>query len=179
MTCQALEHFAEEHKFKFKRITKMPLNGDGVIAEKVAQYVPPLFPNVAYLILMNGRVYNQLLGNDEWIEDLRAADVIFVATHSQGSIVSTHLVNKLIQDGHILTKRYVDTLVKTASSLSAGNVSINASTQAQRICFLAMCGVHLGPLRYLRTSSLLSPYIQVRNTRYFAILGLKEGAIVC
>ena len=43
MTCQALEQFAEEHKFKFKKVTKIPLHGDGVIAEKVMQYVMYFF----------------------------------------------------------------------------------------------------------------------------------------
>lgn len=163
MTCQALEQFAGEHNFKFKKVTKIPLNGDGVIAEKVAQYVVHCFLSQSISSRwMVDRVYDHFLSNDEWVEDLQAADVIFVTTHSQGSIVSTHLVNKLIQDGHILTKRNVDTLVKTASTLTSGNASIIASTQAQRICFLAMCGVHLGPLRYLRTSSLLSQYLQVR-----------------
>jgi hypothetical protein len=32
---------------------------------------------------------------------------------------------------------------------------------AQRVCCLALCGIHLGPLRYLNSSSLTKPYIQV------------------
>ena len=37
MTTQALELFAEEHGFKFKKITQMPLEGDGTIRKKVSR----------------------------------------------------------------------------------------------------------------------------------------------
>jgi hypothetical protein len=39
----------------------------------------------------------------------------------------------------------------------------------QRVCCLALCGIHLGPLRYLRTSALLQPYLQ-----YFESTAAKE-----
>ncbi|RDX43370.1 hypothetical protein OH76DRAFT_1361312 [Lentinus brumalis] len=142
MTVHALEQFADENGFKFKKITPMPLEGDGTIRKKVS------------------RVYNHLLDNDEWMEDLHAADVIFVASHSQGGVVSTHLIDRLIEDGHILTSRSVDTLAKTAASIAAGGAASAPTGQAQRVCLLSLCGVHLGPLRYLRTSSLLQPYFQ-------------------
>ncbi|KAI0742241.1 hypothetical protein C8Q80DRAFT_1108568 [Daedaleopsis nitida] len=142
MTVQALEQFAEEHGFKFKKITPMSLEGDGTIRKKVS------------------RVHNYLLENEEWMEDLHAADVIFVASHSQGAVVSTHLVDRLIEDGHILTSRSVDTLAKTAASIAAGGAAAVPTAQAQKVCLLALCGVHLGPLRYLKTSSLLQPYFQ-------------------
>ncbi|KAL6307306.1 hypothetical protein BKA93DRAFT_837746 [Sparassis latifolia] len=142
MTCQALERFEQQHGFKFKKITKMPLEGDGTIERKVS------------------KVHQHLLSNDEWMEDLHAADVIFVATHSQGSIVSTHLIDMLIQDGHILTTRSVDILTETAATIAPGGAASLSATQAQRVCFLALSGIHLGPLRYLKMSSLLQPYIQ-------------------
>ncbi|KAI0640859.1 hypothetical protein C8Q79DRAFT_1003960 [Trametes meyenii] len=142
MTSRALEQFAEENGFKFKKISRMPLEGDGTIRKKVS------------------RVYNHLVNNEEWMEDLHAADVIFVASHSQGAIISTHLVDRLIEDGHILTSRSVDTLARSAAALAAGGVASVPTTQAQKVCLLALCGIHLGPLRYLKTSSLLQPYIQ-------------------
>ena len=37
MTCSALEKFEEEHGFKFQKITKIPLEGDGTIQRKVAK----------------------------------------------------------------------------------------------------------------------------------------------
>ncbi|OSC98323.1 hypothetical protein PYCCODRAFT_1375428 [Trametes coccinea BRFM310] len=142
MTAQALEQFAGEKGFKFKKITRMPLEGDGTIRKKVS------------------RVYNHLVNNEEWMEDLHAADVIFVASHSQGAIISTHLIDRLIEDGHILTSRSVDVLAKSAAAIAAGGSSAVPTVQAQRVCLLALCGIHLGPLRYLKTSSLLQPYIQ-------------------
>lgn len=39
MTCTALEHFEEEHNFKFKKITRIPLEGDGTVERKVEKYV--------------------------------------------------------------------------------------------------------------------------------------------
>ena len=48
------------------------------------------------------------MANEGWISDLHEADAIIVSTHSQGSIVSTHLLNRLIQDGHIATAQNHD-----------------------------------------------------------------------
>lgn len=95
------------------------------------------------------------------MEDLHAADAIFVAAHSQGCIVATHLLDRLVRDGHILTSRSVDTLAKAAAAVASSGAAPTIS-QAQRIGFLALCGIHLGPLRYYGASSLLQPYIQVR-----------------
>ena len=39
MTCAALEKFEEEHGMKFKKISKIPLEGDGTIEHKVAKSV--------------------------------------------------------------------------------------------------------------------------------------------
>lgn len=97
------------------------------------------------------------------MDDLHAADAILVATHSQGSIVSTHLLDRLIQDHHIRTSQNT-TIVGggTAESFPSGGIGTLASAlMPQRICCLALCGIHLGPLRYLSSSSLLQPYIQV------------------
>jgi len=37
----------------------------------------------------------------------------------------------------------------------------------QRVCCLALCGIHLGPLRYLSSSTLVGPYLQVRGIFVF------------
>lgn len=101
------------------------------------------------------------------MEDLHSADVIFVAAHSQGCIVATHLLDRLIRDGHILTPRNVDLIAATAATVAPGGVPpvIPTASRSQRICCLALCGIHLGPLRYMKTSSLLQPYIQVSESR--------------
>ncbi len=92
------------------------------------------------------------------MNDLHAADAILVATHSQGSIVSTHLLDRLIREKHIKTS--TDLLASASAALAPGGTS-SAGPSAQRVCCLALCGIHLGPLRYLSSSSLLQPYIQV------------------
>ncbi|EGN92065.1 hypothetical protein SERLA73DRAFT_191640 [Serpula lacrymans var. lacrymans S7.3] len=141
MMVQALEEFQDKHQVKLHKITKIPLEGEGTISRRV------------------DKLYQNLIQNEDWMKDLREADVIFVATHSQGCIVSTHLLNRLIIDRHIRTSRNVD-VVDAAGPVASGSVGIIPSQQPQRICCLALCGVHLGPLRYLSTSSLLQPYIQ-------------------
>ncbi|KIP02596.1 hypothetical protein PHLGIDRAFT_286211 [Phlebiopsis gigantea 11061_1 CR5-6] len=143
MACSALEKFEDEHGFKFQKVTQIPLEGDGTIERKVA------------------KVHAHLLGNEQWMSDLHAADVIFVATHSQGSIVSTHLLDQLIREGHILTAQNLAVLARAAAAIAPAGVSpSHARARTQKVCCLALCGIHLGPLRYLRTSSLLQPYIQ-------------------
>lgn len=108
------------------------------------------------------RLYKSLTANSEWMDDLREADVIFVATHSQGSVVSTHLMSKLLQEGIIYTRP--EELVPSGGDTFPSAVGIPRSSERklQRVCCLALCGIHLGPLRYLSTSSLVAPYIQVR-----------------
>jgi len=94
------------------------------------------------------------------MDEIHSADVIFVATHSQGSVVSTHLLDRLIRDGHIRTLRSMEA-AGPAESVASGSVDISPTILPQRLCCLALCGIHLGPLRYLSTSSLLQPYFQV------------------
>ncbi|OJA21687.1 hypothetical protein AZE42_08662 [Rhizopogon vesiculosus] len=147
MAVQALEELQDMHNVKLSKITKIPLEGQGTI---------------------NGRVdklYQNLIGNQEWMNDLRDADVIFFATHSQGSIVSTHILDRLIGDGHIRTT--ARDLGSAAVAIASGSVS--TMRPPQRVCCLALCGIHHGPLRYLSTSSLVQPYIQ-----YFESIAARE-----
>ncbi|KAF7799191.1 hypothetical protein EIP86_010422 [Pleurotus ostreatoroseus] len=133
MTCAALERFEQEHGFKFKKVTGMALEGDGTIERKVS---------------------------NDWMDDLHSADVIFVAAHSQGCIVATHLLDKLIREGHISTPRNAEIVASTAAAVAPGGSVPISGIRTQKICCLSLCGIHLGPLRYLKTSSLLQPYIQ-------------------
>lgn len=108
------------------------------------------------------RLYTTLMANEEWLSDIHAADAIFIATHSQGSIVSTHLLDRLLKGGHIITVNSTTTagVAVDGVSLAEGGMPFR---KPQKVCCLALCGIHLGPLRYLSTSSLLQPYIQVRE----------------
>lgn len=150
MMCQALELFQEQHKVRLERVTQIPLEGEGTISKRVE------------------KLYTNLTTNSEWMDDLHAADAILVATHSQGSIVSTHLLDRLIREKHIKTSRTSDLLASASATLAPGGTS-SAGPSAQRVCCLALCGIHLGPLRYLSSSSLLQPYIQ-----YFESAAAKE-----
>jgi hypothetical protein len=69
--------------------------------------------------------------------ELYDADVIFVATHSQGSIVSTHLLDRLIRDKHIRPPRSEPSFSIDPSSMDTVNVS--PTGKPQRICCLAQC----------------------------------------
>src|ERR1700733_13162315 len=120
-----------------------------------------------------------MLNNKEWMEDLSAADVIFVATHSQGSVVSTHLLDRLIRDNHIRTlensppSHVQGGPIAPASPMSVGlggDTSGEAHLKPHRICCLELCGIHLGPLRYLKSSSLVKPYIQVSTLLWNALI---------
>ncbi|CAG8435743.1 1500_t:CDS:2 [Ambispora gerdemannii] len=90
-------------------VTLIPLEGEG----KIDTRVDILFTN--------------LLVNQSWCAALAAADVIFVATHSQGTPVSTMLLSRLISLNHIHPRR-------------------------QRICLLAMAGISHGPFPYLKST---------------------------
>ncbi|KAH0580272.1 hypothetical protein H2248_001787 [Termitomyces sp. 'cryptogamus'] len=168
MTVQALEEFQEANGVKLEKITKVPLEGEGTIEGRVT------------------RLYANLKANQDWMDDIHTADAVIIATHSQGSIVSTHLLDRLIQDRHIQTLRpfkvsHKSVVTKTLDA--AESVFSSAETlplpiplpnmthldgsehrKAQRVCCLALCGIHLGPLRYLSSSSLLQPYFQYFET---------------
>ncbi|XP_006464180.1 hypothetical protein AGABI2DRAFT_75124 [Agaricus bisporus var. bisporus H97] len=138
MMVQALENFQRDYEVSLESITRIPLEGEGTIERRVE------------------KLYSNMTANQDWINDLHAADAIFVATHSQGSVVSTHLLNRLIRDGHICTS--IDGL---------GPETL--VSKPQRVCCLSLCGIHLGPLRYLSSSTFFQPYIQ-----YFESVAARE-----
>ncbi|PVF92514.1 hypothetical protein CPB86DRAFT_791078 [Serendipita vermifera] len=148
----AVKKFMEKQGVTLEKITSMPLEGEGTIEKRVE------------------KLYQNFLANKEWVEDLHEADVVFVATHSQGSIVSTQLLDRLIADGHIRTSKNWE-LVKATMDTAIGGIGITIPPvkPPQRVCCLALCGIHLGPLLYLGTSSIVNPYIQ-----YFESAAAKE-----
>jgi hypothetical protein len=99
-----------------------------------------------------------------------SADAVFIATHSQGSVVSTHLLDRLIADGHLRTSKNWEIIKHAADPTDGGiNVAPSAIRPPQKVCCLALCGIHLGPLLYFGTSSLVNPYLQ-----YFESAAAKE-----
>lgn len=103
------------------------------------------------------RLYTSLTSNAEWMDDLHECDALIVATHSQGSVVSTHLLDRLLREGHLVASFTSGEQEPLSPGIEPGLV---AGRKKQRICCLALCGIHLGPLRYLSTSSLFQPYFQ-------------------
>ncbi|CAG8732136.1 7614_t:CDS:2, partial [Acaulospora colombiana] len=90
----AVKRFMEKQDVVLEKITCMPLEGEGTIEKRV-----------------------------EKVEDLQEADVVFVATHSQGSVVSTQLLDRLIADGHIRTSKGWE-LVKATLDTAVDGIGI-------------------------------------------------------
>jgi len=118
-------------------------------------------------------LYKAFTGNQEWVDAVRNADAVFVATHSQGSVVSTHLMSRLLEEGILCSNTNASASTRNTTMPPVGfdgGVNVPGSLRwkepqprrVQKICMLALCGIHLGPLRYLSASSFVQPYIQVR-----------------
>ena len=83
--------------------------------------------------------------------------------------MSTHLVDLLIRDGHIITsasttEKVAQQVENVTTEATAGiwvSTSDSSAKGRQRICCLSLCGIHLGPLRYMKLSNFIQPYIQV------------------
>lgn len=201
MMYAAVEAFAEKHQSEFEQITKIPLEGEGKIEQRVSKWVVSLYCYLyqvcsiatffLYYSSLNdhsyhffSRLYQNLISNQDWMDALHTADVIFVAAHSQGSIVSTHLISRLIAEGHIRTKKTLDGMTNLANASTipgavSGPIADPASPGPQRICCLSLCGIHLGPLAYLHKSSLVQPYIQVLTSSLAPpVCVLKSSTIV-
>ncbi|PRT56533.1 hypothetical protein B9G98_04153 [Wickerhamiella sorbophila] len=93
-----LELWAAEHNYQLE-IEKIALEGEGKIDHRVSSL---------YLLLLN------------WQDHLQNADLVFFAAHSQGTVVTTHLIARL----------FTDKLLKPN----------------QRVGFLGMAGTCLGPV---------------------------------
>ncbi|KDR69526.1 hypothetical protein GALMADRAFT_145558 [Galerina marginata CBS 339.88] len=143
MTEQALQEFEREHGVQLEKITKAPLEGDGTIDREV--------------------LYASLQANEEWMADLHAADAIFVSTHPQGSTVSTHLLNRLMRDGHIVTSQNQEFRQhQQALPMGTGADSFPLPLGSVR-------AVLLPQERYLSSSTLVGPYLQ-----YFESMAARE-----
>ncbi|KAN0065091.1 hypothetical protein ACQY0O_001587 [Thecaphora frezii] len=114
-------HFAEAGlELNPEAITVISLQGDGKVADRV------------------DRLFSELLNRPHWVKDLAEADAIMVSAHSQGAVVATQLLARLIEQRQVLPER-------------------------SRICLLAMCGIHHGPFAHLR-STITSSYINYFET---------------
>ncbi|KAJ1018907.1 hypothetical protein NDA16_004710 [Ustilago loliicola] len=101
-------------------ITAISLQGDGKVADRV------------------DRLFAELISRPNWVHDLKNCDALFLSAHSQGAIVATQLLARLIEQRHV-------------------------KAEHTRICLLAMCGIHHGPFAHLR-SSVTASYINYFET---------------
>ncbi|KAJ3092004.1 hypothetical protein HK102_011630 [Quaeritorhiza haematococci] len=122
---QAARLFFEQRyniKLADDALTIIPLEGEGKVETRVS-----------YL-------FHQLLYRDRtWIPKLKAADLVLVAMHSQGTPVSTMIVEKALKEGLIDPAR-------------------------QKIGMLAMAGISHGPFPTLK-SSLIVKYLEADAAR--------------
>lgn len=103
---------------------------------------PVLNPDALVVIPLEGEgrvddrvevLYKQLQRAPEWVAALKEADAVFVVAHSQGSVVSTKLLARLVEKGEV---------------------------KGEHVTFLSMCGVYNGPFVGLSQSYALQPYFQ-------------------
>ena len=121
--------------------------------------------------LADNSLYKAYLANPAWINDLRRADAVFFAAHSQGCIVTTHLISRLIAQGHIRTPYNSEAVARCEwafglvsvvpeTTKKRGPILSGSDGGYQKVAMLAMCGVHLGPLYSISTSTVIQPYLQ-------------------
>lgn len=125
MMADALKtYLKEKHDVELpdEAVTAIALDGEGKVEDRVAMH------------------YTSLLNRTDWMKALQEADVILFATHSQGSIVSTFLIARLIEQGHVRPER------------------------GQRICAMMMCGIHHGPFTYLN-GNVVVKYLEAEQAR--------------
>ncbi|RKP13167.1 hypothetical protein BJ684DRAFT_22862 [Piptocephalis cylindrospora] len=104
-------------------VTLIPLRGEGKVESRVDRlYASLLAPQVPH-----------------WRKAVRQADLVLVATHSQGTPVSTLLLDRLIGEGMVEPTR-------------------------QRIGLLAMAGISHGPFPYLR-GNVIVKYFEAEAAR--------------
>ena len=76
----------------------------------------------------------------KWEEEIRAADVVMIGTHSQGTIISAMILSRLLQQGWL-------------------QPSVN-----QRVGMLCMAGIAHGPFPFLK-SNLVVRYVETQAAR--------------
>ncbi|KAF9279128.1 hypothetical protein BGZ68_008122 [Mortierella alpina] len=110
----ALKDYLRQHDVELEPqdITLIPLEGEGKVLDRVEV------------------LHQNLMKNEEWQSALHEADLVLVATHSQGTPTSTFLVARLIEEG-ILRVQEDD-------------------PHMQRVGILAMAGISHGPFPFLK-----------------------------
>ncbi|GJJ73786.1 hypothetical protein EMPS_06144 [Entomortierella parvispora] len=110
----ALKDYLKLHNVELKpeNISLIPLEGEGKVLNRVEI------------------LYQNLVKNEEWKNALHEADLVLVATHSQGTPTSTILIARLIDEGLLRVKEH--------------------DPKMQRVGILAMAGISHGPFPSLK-----------------------------
>ncbi|KAG0283396.1 hypothetical protein BGZ96_012237 [Linnemannia gamsii] len=110
----ALKDYLKVHNVELEPedCTLIPLEGEGKVLNRVEI------------------LYQNLVKNEKWKTALHEADLVLVATHSQGTPTSTLLVARLIEEG----------MLRCASE----------DPNMQRVGILAMAGISHGPFPFLK-----------------------------
>ncbi|KAJ9098482.1 hypothetical protein QFC19_006349 [Naganishia cerealis] len=143
-----------------EKVTYIPLDGEGPVEVRVE------------------KLYKAYLSRTDWVSDIRRADAIFVAAHSQGTIVAAHLISRLIAQGHICTTHNTEAVARCEwafgpviplgeAKKGERNRSVpwtSSSTSHKmgrlpKVGLLAMCGVHQGPFYSTTASTVIQPYL--------------------
>ncbi|KAF9360414.1 hypothetical protein BGX34_007780 [Mortierella sp. NVP85] len=110
----ALKDYLKMHNVELESdaVTLIPLEGEGKVLDRV------------------DILYRNLVSNRQWKQALHDADLVLVATHSQGTPTSTLLISRLINEGMLRVQEN--------------------DPRMQRIGILAMAGISHGPFPFLK-----------------------------
>lgn len=125
MMSSSVRDYVEQHlggSLNQEFMTLIPLEGDGKVDVRVEN------------------LYKELYKRPDWVESLHAADVIFVVAHSQGSVVSCKLLERLIKKDGV---------------------------RGERVMLLCMCGIWSGPVVGINNSYAFQPMLKVRERFHF------------
>lgn len=78
MMHDAVQSFLEDRDIGAFNIQAIALEGQGEVEHRV------------------DKLYEQLVARKEWLQAIKMADAVFFATHSQGAIVTTQLIARLL-----------------------------------------------------------------------------------
>jgi glutamyl-tRNA reductase len=84
MMHDAVQTYLESSGVSSFNIQAIALEGQGQVEDRV------------------NKLYAQLSEREEWVQALKKADVVFLATHSQGTVVSTQLLARVLDQNLIV-----------------------------------------------------------------------------
>lgn len=111
-------------------ITLVPLEGEGKVEDRVS------------------KLYQNFVANSLWCDAVSSADIVFVATHSQGTPVSTLLLKRLLVEGRVHIRR-------------------------QRVCMLALAGISHGPFPFLKENIVVKADIVILLLLFYRSSNMK------